>query len=229
MSEVPKNSNHELDILLYKVSHDIKGPLNSIIGLTNVAQMEITDEKSLYYFKTIKKSAENLHGFVTDLLNVTNISVKNAEREKVNFQDTLDDILNSLQFVPNFKKIDININIQQSSDFHSDSMMIYSIFQNIIENAIKYSDVTKSQSYLNIKIKVKEDQTTIEFEDNGIGIEDNLNEKVFEMFFRATDNKSGGNGLGLFIVKKSIEKLNGKVTLQSKLGEGTVTKITFKH
>ncbi|MDX2190134.1 MAG: HAMP domain-containing sensor histidine kinase [Bacteroidota bacterium] len=226
--EEEKISEKDLNILLYKVTHDIKGPLSSIVGLANVGLMEISDENAKMYLKRIKSSTEKLHAFVSDLLNVTKITIKDADQERINFQELLDDILNSLQFIPNFKDIDININIQESEPFYSDSMMLYSIFQNIIENSIKYSDSSKPQSYLKIKIKSKDKKTIVEFEDNGIGIEDNLNEKVFEMFFRATDN-SGGNGLGLYIVKKSIEKLNGTVTITSKLGEGTVTTVVFNH
>ena len=223
-----KEHADELNVLLYKVTHDIKGPLNSIIGLTNLALEEIEDKKAAEYFLRIKKNSEKLHTFVTELLNVTKISIKEADREVINFKDIIDDILNSLQFIPNFKNIDIQLTINQEKDFLSDSMMLYSIFQNIIENSIKYSDDTKQKSYLHITIDVTKDKTVVAFEDNGIGIEDNLNEKVFEMFFRATEN-SIGNGLGLYIVKKSIEKLNGMVTLMSKLGQGTITKITFRN
>jgi len=223
-----KENADELNVLLYKVTHDIKGPLSSIIGLSNLALEEIEDKKAAEYFLRIKKNSEKLHTFVTELLNVTKISIKEADKELINFKDIIDDILNSLQFIPNFKTIDIKVSINQEVDFLSDSMMLYSIFQNIIENSIKYSDQTKTKSYLHIAIEVTKDKTIVTFEDNGIGIEDNLNEKVFEMFFRATDN-SIGNGLGLYIVKKSIEKLNGMVTLMSKLGQGTITKITFRN
>jgi hypothetical protein len=231
MNTQHKNSNQEddsLNILLYKVTHDIKGPISSIIGLTNLGLAETNDKNSKEYFLRIKKNAEKLHSFVAELLNATKISIKETDYEPINFKEIIDDILNSLQFIPNFKKIKINLNIQEGIVFHSDSMMIYSIFQNIIENSIKYSDDTKKESYLNINIYSNSTKTIITFEDNGIGIEDNLNEKVFEMFFRATDN-SQGNGIGLYIVKKSIEKLNGMVTLVSKLGQGTITTISFRN
>ncbi|MDX2196993.1 MAG: HAMP domain-containing sensor histidine kinase [Cytophagales bacterium] len=216
----------ELDILLYKVTHDIKGPLNSIIGLSNVAMNDVNDPKALEYISHIKKNTEKLQEFVTDLLNVTKINIRQLEPAKVNFKEIVDDVLNSLQFLEGYKAIKFDLRIEQKSDFMSDPMMIYSVFQNIIENAIKYSDESKDIPFLKIQINSTDLKTVIKFEDNGIGIEDNINEKVFEMFFRAT-NQSSGNGLGLYIVKKSIEKLGGSINMLSKLGEGTTTIITF--
>ena len=140
----------------------------------------------------------------------------------------IDDILSSLQYLPNYKKIDILINIQQHVDFYSDGVVLYSILQNIVENSIKYCDLSKNYSFLKIKVQVNEERTRVEFEDNGIGIEEGYLDKVTEMFVRASEN-STGNGIGLFIVKKSVEKLNGDMQIKSKKGTGTTTVLSFRH
>ncbi len=228
--ESDKIQQQEIDPnILYKVTHNLRGPLNSIIGLSNIAISDRNDDKTNFYLEKIKLSAEKLSGFVDDLLNLSKItSSESANIEKINFQSTIDDILSSLQYLPNYKKIDILINIQQFVDFYSDEIVLYSVFQNIIENSIKYCDASKPYSFLRIKIHVTEERTRIEFEDNGIGIEESRLDKVTEMFVRASEN-STGNGIGLFIVKKSIEKLNGSLEMKSKEGNGTVTTLVFNH
>ena len=212
----------------YKVSHDLKSPLNSIIGLTNVAISEIDDPKALYYFNKIKLRVEKLKFFVEDILNATQIAERATENQSISFDEMIQDILQNLQSLPNFKRVDVIISIQQQVPFFSDATILYSILQNVIENSIKYQDLDKRYSFLKIKIQVLEDMTKIELEDNGIGISEEMKDKVFEMFFRGTD-RSTGNGLGLFIVKKSLEKLNGSINIQSKEGSGMKTTITFQN
>lgn len=230
MIQDTKSAPQEIDPnILYKVTHNLRGPLNSIIGLSNIAISESTDEKSTFYLNKIKQSAEKLSGFVDDLLNLSKItSSESSNSDKINFQSMIDDILSSLQYLPNYKKIDILINIQQHVDFYSDGVVLYSILQNIVENSIKYCDLSKNYSFLKIKVQVNEERTRVEFEDNGIGIEEGYLDKVTEMFVRASEN-STGNGIGLFIVKKSVEKLNGDMQIKSKKGTGTTTVLSFRH
>lgn len=216
--------------LLYKVSHNLRGPLNSIIGLANLGLNEasVQDTKSAFYFEKIKVSAERLNRFIDELIQFSKITIVNAADDKIYFQNMLDTIVSSLQFLDNFKKINFNINVQQYSDFYSDSGVLYSIMQNIIENSIKYCDVDKPYRYISIKIKVHNERTKIEIEDNGIGIDEAHIDKITDMFVRATD-KSTGNGIGLFIVRKSVEKLGGSMAIHSKLGIGTTTVIIFEN
>ncbi len=214
--------------LLYKVTHNLRGPLNSIIGLSNIAIVESENERTNLYLEKIKQSAEKLNGFIDDLLNLSKIaSVESVKKDKIIFQNIIEDILSSLQYLPNYKNIDILINIQQYVVFYSDQVVMYSIMQNVIENSIKYFDSHKPYSFLKIKIQVTEELTRIEFEDNGIGIEEPYLEKVTEMFVRAAES-STGNGIGLFIVKKSVEKLDGTLQIDSKQGIGTTTVLTFR-
>jgi len=225
-----KGQANEIDAnLIYKVTHNLKGPLNSIIGLSDIALSENKDDTIAIYLEKIKLSAEKLTLFIDDLLNLSKISAtESAKTDKIFFQNIIDDILSSLQYLPNYKNMDVLINIQQYVDFYSDAVVLYSVMQNIIENSIKYYDSNKPYSFLKIRIYVTEESTKLEFEDNGIGIDEHHLNKVTEIFVRAAES-STGNGIGLFIVKKSIEKLNGTMQIESKQGFGTSTKLTFKQ
>jgi signal transduction histidine kinase len=225
----PDNTTEIDPNILYKVTHNLRGPLNSIIGLSNIALAESNNNKTTHYLEKIKLSAEKLTGVIDGLLNLSKItSTESSSDDKINFQHIIDEILISLQYLPNYKKIDIMINIQQYVDFYSDSVVLYSVMQNIIENSIKYFDPDKPYSYLKIKIQVSQEKTSIAFEDNGIGIEKSNIDKVTEMFVRGSENCTG-NGIGLFIVKKSIEKLNGKLDISSQKGIGTTTSLIFEN
>jgi signal transduction histidine kinase len=101
------------------------------------------------------------------------------------------------------------------------------IFNNMISNAIKYSDPAKSRKLLNVTIKVS-DKVTMIFEDNGIGMRESLLPYIFNMFYRGTE-KSEGAGLGLYIVKEAVEKLEGKIHVESREGVGSVFTITLAN
>lgn len=117
------------------------------------------------------------------------------------------------------KKLDPIININGSIPFYSDHSRLLIIFNNIISNAVRYYDRWK-ESFLQIDIVVDKDKAEIHFSDNGVGIAEEFLDKIFKMFFRAS-YESKGSGLGLYIVKSTVEKLNGKISVKSKLGEGT--------
>ena len=124
----------------------------------------------------------------------------------------------------NLEKI-VKIDLKDKK-IYSDSLRLNIIFSNIISNAIKYQNFEAERSYLKINIEVESDQVHIQFKDNGQGIGEKHISKIFDMFYRAT-TRSEGSGLGLYIVKQTVERLSGKIELTSKLNKGTEIKITL--
>jgi signal transduction histidine kinase/ligand-binding sensor domain-containing protein len=213
-------SNEQLEAFIYKASHDIKGPLRSIIGLTTVGQKDVTDETSLIYFDHILKSTTKLDNLLADLLELTKVKEAKVIKEKINFRELINEALAKFEHLEEYSKINFTIMVKESVDFYSDRKLLYSIIQNLIENPIKYRDVGKDNSYLDISVTVTEQYAELKFSDNGIGIPLDIQHRVFEMFFKATE-RSKDTGLGLHIVKTSIEKLNGTISLESKPGVGS--------
>ena len=105
-------------------------------------------------------------------------------------------------------------------DFYSDYWRVSEIFRNLISNAIKYRRTDAEDSEIVIKINVDHLCADITFADNGIGIKDTSLKRIFEMFYRATD-QGDGSGIGLYIVKNAVEKLGGQIKVASKPGQGT--------
>jgi signal transduction histidine kinase len=126
----------------------------------------------------------------------------------------------------NAQNIQKSIDIKQYEKFVSDPRRVSVIINNLVSNAIKYSDVTKEQPQITIKILVADSMATIEVADNGIGIEEQHLDKIFTLFYRATSSATG-SGLGLYIIKETVEKLGGYVSLHSQKGEGTTIKISI--
>lgn len=130
--------------------------------------------------------------------------------------------------MPGYDRIHKDVFVEGESQFFSDNYRLSLILNNLISNAIKYSDPQKETSFIQITIKLRPDKVLLTFKDNGIGIENDYIKKVFNMFFRATE-KNEGAGLGLYIVKEAVEKLGGKIDLESQVGNGTLFRIELPN
>ena len=213
--------NFELDQFVYKISHDIRSPLTSVLGLVNLMKMETDHSRLLDSVMHIEKSVLKLDIFVKSMLDFARISRENVKLEEIYFFILVDDCMNNFKYLENFNKLTIHIDVQENENkFFSEALRVTSIFQNIISNAIKYRNPHIYNSFLNIKIDITPTMANITFSDNGIGIKEEYLDKVFGMFVRATE-RSDGSGLGLYIVKQSVERLNGTIEIESKYGEGT--------
>lgn len=215
-----KESNEQLEVFVYKASHDIKGPLRSIIGLTKIGKEDVKDPVALNYFEHILQSTKKLDTLLLDLLEVTKVKQATVTPEEVSFAEFVKDALSSFSHLPGYDQMKFNVSIQENGKFQSDKKLLYSVIQNLIENPIKYRDPNKKDNLLDIIIKADEKSASMKFVDNGLGIPEELQSKVFDMFFKI-DDKSNGTGLGLYIVKTTVEKLRAKIRLESSYGKGT--------
>ncbi len=223
-----KYKNKELDTFVYKASHDLRGPIASLMGLFKIIENEITDPQSMEYFNLYNKQITRLNDIILNLIQLTKIKEVDVVRQKIDFEEIIESCIGSFTNLPNFEHVSFNVNIDLGKDFYSDRSLVTTIMQNLIENAIKYSKSgQESQVEVDIKRNVNND-LIIKVEDHGIGIEESIQGEVFNMFFRAS-NEVIGSGLGLYILKNAVEKLNGKVSLFSKVNEGTTFLIKLKQ
>jgi PAS domain S-box-containing protein len=219
--------NFELDTFVYKASHDLKAPMCSIEGLLNLLKIEPDDEMKKIYIEKAEANIKKLESFITDLTNYSRNTRLNVRKEKVNISEIVNSSIEELGYMQNANRLSIKVNIS-SQDFYSDATRLKILFMNLISNAIKYQKLTEPNPYLIINIETDPEKANITFKDNGIGIDKHSAKKIFEMFFRASENSQGA-GLGLYIVKQIIDKLEGEITVKSKLDEGTQFNITLKN
>lgn len=217
-----EEKNRQLDSFVYKASHDIKGPLKSIIGLTSVALSDIKDPAAHEYFHHILKSTNRLDTLLHDLLSLTKMQREVALAPvPIQLSAMMQDIWFSFKNLEETACMHFELSEKGEQIFYSDHKLVYSICQNIIENAIKYRDHTKPTCTLYVTLHTSYQGAEIIFTDNGIGIPSEHKDKIFDMFSKVHAS-SNGFGLGLHLVQLSLQKLQGTVEVSSKEGEGSV-------
>lgn len=216
-----KEKKAQIDLLFYKASHDIKGPLRSI---TSLAQMAITDfddnVRTKIYLQNIFNASTNVSNKVTELLELAKLKETRFLFEEIKVKEMIDEILISLQNLPEYSRMSFDISVENNLMMVSDKKAVFSVLQNIIENAIKYNDPSKEKSVLKINISKSAKNYLFVFEDNGIGVPANKKEKIFDMFYKVNE-KSIGSGMGLHIVKETIKKMGGNIEVNSEEKVGT--------
>ena len=212
--------NSELDRFVYSASHDLRAPLMSVKGLINMIKLDPEKQNTDQYLALIEKSVNKLDHFISDIIHYSRNARMDIMPKQIDFHELLQESIDSLRYMEGADTVKSIRNIVQEAPFCSDYSRLLMVFNNIISNAVQYRDTRKEDSYLKIDILVDEKRAILRFSDNGIGIPEEYVDKIFKMFFRANAD-SKGSGLGLYIVKGVLEKLEGSVSVQSRLGEGT--------
>ena len=215
------------------VSHEIRTPLALISMYIETLDMNRvkTEEKKKEYYSIIYNETQRLSNLVNKILNFSQI--ENNKREYVftqtNVNAIINEVVNTFKFHLEDKdfelKLELADNIPQIS---ADSEALADAIVNLVDNAIKYSG---DQKFIGIKTGQIKDKVFIEIKDNGIGITENDQKKIFEKFYRVVEKnlayKAKGSGLGLSIVKHVIDKHNAKISVKSKIGNGTSFRLIF--
>jgi signal transduction histidine kinase len=207
--------NDELDNFIYKTSHDIRGPLASLKGMCNVALMDVKDPLALNYLKKLDITAEKLNTILTRLLIVNQINNSALGQDRIDF----DTIINDVLLLEKKKGLPSRLKIKKSIDplieYYSDKEFVRIIFENLIDNAIKfYNDSQRVEPFVEILVTQEDNHVRIRVIDNGIGISEVHPDKIFQMFSRASERSETG-GIGLYITKTATEKLGGSVNLKT--------------
>ncbi|WP_316633856.1 HAMP domain-containing sensor histidine kinase [uncultured Flavobacterium sp.] len=216
-----RTANYELDRFVYSTSHDLRAPLNSMLGLIEIAKDDTNEEQTLEHLKMLNVSAKRLDSFICDILDYSRNSRMEVDMEQINFTEILNDVTQNLKFIgDNNRTVEFKIEISGETSIYSDKNRLITIFSNLISNAIRYQNSQISNPFVSIKVDTSQTETRIEIQDNGIGIDKESQAKIFNMFYRVSQ-ESVGSGLGLYIVKEAVSKLNGEIKVQSEIGEGT--------
>ncbi|MFH7019037.1 hybrid sensor histidine kinase/response regulator [Flavobacterium sp. FlaQc-47] len=224
-----KNLLKSREQLISTVSHDLKTPLSTIVGYSELLGNSDVNTKQSYFIKNIKNSSEYITQLVQDLLDFSKIEAGKISIEKVPFllPEVIDAVAKSIQTVYKQKNIDLIINIDEKLNTRivGDPFRLKQILSNIIGNAYKFTE----EGFIKISAYTdQEDRYIITIQDSGIGIEKGNLKLVFEEFAQANENiekKYGGTGLGLSICQKIISILGGDLKLESTFGKGSTFEI----
>jgi PAS domain S-box-containing protein len=218
-------TNFELEQLVYAASHDLRAPLLSVEGLVNVAQMEYPNNVPLYLTQ-IKKSVRRLDNFVTGLIYYAQNERIESIEETVDIPKLVTQVTELWQDHEMTPFVNFFTEHQGETLMDTDRIRMDIILTNIISNAIRYADQRKEKSWVKVITERNPGCLTISVEDNGIGIRKEAQPQVFDMFYKAGE-RTAGAGLGLYLVKKTVDRLKGKVKLESTYGQGTTVTVTL--
>lgn len=207
-------NNEELDRFVYSTSHDLRAPLASISGLIELTDKSNNISEMRMYLGLMQNRIKSLEGFIGDITDFSRNSSQRVMKEEVNLTALVSEVWESLRFSPETSAISFDIDIPESLFVNTDKKRIQIILSNLISNAVRYHDSRKEDKYIKVAYKATAQSFSITVEDNGQGIAPEYQKKIFEMFFRGNES-SKGTGLGLYIVKETLQKLSGSVQLQS--------------
>jgi signal transduction histidine kinase len=218
--------NSELDRFVYSASHDLKSPISSVRGLINVAKLTDDHIEIKSYLDMMEGRLIHLDKFISDIASYSRNARQTLNLSRVPLKVLIENYLHGLEYLLSNKSINVKIEVPDDLVMISDETRLEMVLGNIISNAFKYFDPSKDNSFVNIRSTINGLGIQIEIEDNGIGIPSDYLHKIFDMFVRAHD-KAKGAGLGLYIVKETLEKLNGTIEVRSEVDIGSKFIITL--
>lgn len=222
--------NEELDSFVYSVSHDLRAPLLSLLGLLNISRMDERPRDPIYdqYFDMMEKSITKLDGTLKEILDYSRNARTEVKAVEVDLLHLLKKAIQKLEHMEGFKEIEISIDTRRMHlPFFCDVYRVSVIFENLLSNAIKYRNPLK-KCVLQIQLDITQKEAVVSFTDNGIGIDEKILSNVFKMFYRGTE-QSDGAGLGLYLVKETAHKIGGSITATSQLGFGSTFEFTIPN
>lgn len=222
-------SNDELKRFAYVASHDLQEPIRVIMSylqLLEISSKDLLDAKSLDYIKRSYTAAKRMRSLIIDLLSFSRVESKHIEPMPVDLADIIDVVLSDLTVT--IKQHNVVVNVQENLPVvFGDPGQLQRVFLNIIGNGIKYQR-EGAQPVIDISCKETKHHFIISVKDNGIGIEQEYHDRIFEIFQRLhTSDEFSGTGIGLAIVKKIIKKHKGDIWFESELNKGTTFTFTL--
>lgn len=212
--------NQELDQFVYKTAHDLRAPLTNIMGLIGIMRLETIPKLLSSYLDLQEKSIEKLDNFIQKITANTKNTRLPIANEKIDFGLLIDEVLRAHYFIENSDKISKILNIDKEIAYFGDKERLGIIITALVSNAIHFCDLEKETPSIAIDISTVNDLLRIKVRDNGLGIEEQYQPKVCDMFYRA-HKKADGAGIGLYIVKETVKKLNDSIHLASEAGSFT--------
>ncbi|HEY9045092.1 MAG TPA: hybrid sensor histidine kinase/response regulator [Ohtaekwangia sp.] len=217
--------NKELDSFVYSVSHNLRGPLASVMGLLRLTKdqddLKVLDSLHMMMESSISKLDETLR----EILEYSRNARNEIQSVEIDWSSIIQSSLQKLDYLDKDNRVMKSISLQTDIPFYSDATRIHTIFSNLLSNAITYSEQNR-ESVVNIEVYTTGTTASFKVHDNGIGIREDILPKVFNMFYRGSE-KSQGAGLGLYIVKETLTKLKGNIEIASIYGKGTTVQVNI--
>lgn len=211
----------ELDTFLYRSSHDIRRPLSTLLGLENIARLQTKDPEIATLFSMVGETARHMDSMLLKLQMAYELAQYNVVYENVPVVEIIRDQVEKFDKRIVNGTIKLEINTKNSIPLISNPKLFTIVIKNLLENAVFFrkQDIGV-QLLITVQAIYTETNLQLRVQDNGIGIEEPYVSKIFDQYFKGTQS-SKGNGLGLYLVKKALDKLKGSITVDSEFEKGT--------
>ena len=212
-------TNEELDRFVYSASHDMRAPLSSLLGLINLCEKTSKPEEVHMYLELMKGRIKMMEGFIREVTDYSRNTRLDVSSEEFVLGDVILETTRNLSYIEVSKQVRIEIQPSCRLNLCTDVSRLKVILNNLISNAYRYHRFNQDDPYIIFSAEKKDNIVTVHVQDNGTGIMPEHHQKIFDMFFRASET-SEGSGLGLYIVKETIQKLGGTIRVESNFGQG---------
>jgi len=213
-----QKANAELDRFVYSASHDLRAPLSSLLGLIEVAKLDHAGID--HYMDMMKTKIHDLEAFIKEIISYSRNARTDIKKQPINLKQIVDEVTEALAFSVGNPNVRIENVVPDDMVVCTDILRLKIVLANLIDNSLKYRDEKKEKPFIRIEAGERDDVMVIVVIDNGLGIDHIYLDKIFQMFFRASEH-SKGSGLGLYIVKEALNKINGSIQVESDPGAGT--------
>jgi PAS domain S-box-containing protein len=223
--------NEELDNFVYRVSHDLRAPITSVLGLTDLLlNHENEPDKERKMLRMIQTSLQKQDKFIRDILDYSRNSRLQISCEAINIEELAKEIIAQVMPAGQADQLRVNVTKKGDGSLFTDRYRLGIILSNLLSNSFKYKKFWQQagEAWVDIQLELNETDAVLSVRDNGMGIKEAYIPRVFEMFYRATADRPG-SGLGLYIVKEAVARLNGKISLSSELNVGTEVRIELPN
>ncbi|MEO0900113.1 MAG: PAS domain S-box protein [Bacteroidota bacterium] len=215
-----QKTTRELDTFVYYTSHNLRAPLANIQGIFEILQRDVSSQEKEQFLQFGLKSISELDRTIQNIIDYSYNNRADNSLVGISMGELIDNTVSSLAFMEDQQKIKVYNDLPSDLILISNPERVNMVFLNILSNAIKYSDHKKDNQFIRVSYRPEKNGYVFSIQDNGIGIQKSQQEKVFEMFYRAS-KKARGSGLGLYIVNEAVHQLKGHISFESEEGMGT--------
>lgn len=219
--------NQELDNFVYSVSHNLRGPLASVMGLINLALAEKNPSAVPTLLQMMQSSVHKLDGTLHEILEFSKNARHSVQLGEIDWMQVISSSFHKLEYLDPEKQIECDIILHSETPFYSDGARLLVIITSLLSNAFVFKSPVGPNTVM-IEVVTTDAEATISVRDNGIGMPSHVLPRIYDMFYRGHE-KSRGAGLGLYIVKEIVTKLKGSIMVTSQEQEGTTVTITLPN
>ncbi len=220
--------NQELDSFVYSASHNLRAPLTSLMGLISMIRLETGRPEMLHRICDMMDTSLNrLDGFIRDIIYHSRNSRLALQFQQADAEALVQEVLDEFSFLEEYKQVDVQLKVHQEAPLYTDLSRLRIILRNLISNSIRYQN-RHQPPWVVITIRITAKEVVFQIDDNGIGIRKEHQERVFDMFYRADEQRSG-SGLGLYITREVVNKMGGNIMLSAEPFKGTNVRVVLPN